>query len=111
MDFAQPELKSQEGSWIVELESNAGQVLEYRYKSEKQARFFAAIFEMKPKILPSPAALKAEGALLQRFVALSDAGKDAVREAATRGQRRNTPTPRKAKAATTAKKRVRRRAR
>lgn len=33
-------------------------MFEYRYRHEKQARFFAAVFEMGPEWIPMPAAVR-----------------------------------------------------
>ncbi|WP_163783135.1 hypothetical protein [Myxococcus vastator] len=46
------ELLQDRRGWGVEVETWAGAVRRYRYGSEAQARFFAAVFEMGPRVLP-----------------------------------------------------------
>jgi hypothetical protein len=39
--------------WSVTLRLHTGSVRRYRYGSEAQARFFAAVFALGPRVLPS----------------------------------------------------------
>ncbi|MGQ0503875.1 MAG: hypothetical protein ACT4TC_00995 [Myxococcaceae bacterium] len=52
----QQQLKIQQDGqvWVVRLQRNENELAEYRYSSEAQARYFAAIFEMGPTQLPPP---------------------------------------------------------
>lgn len=38
--------------WRVEVEAGEGDVRRYRYGSEAQARYFAAVFALGPSVLP-----------------------------------------------------------
>ncbi|MCP3102111.1 hypothetical protein LZ198_24895 [Myxococcus sp. K15C18031901] len=46
------EVRETRGGWGVEVLTGEGEVRCYRYRSEAQARFFAAVFEMGPRVLP-----------------------------------------------------------
>ncbi|MFY2562616.1 hypothetical protein ACN469_33800 [Corallococcus terminator] len=48
--------------WGVEVVTSEGEVRRYRYRSEAQARFFAAVFEMGPRVLPPVRRVKARKA-------------------------------------------------
>lgn len=48
------ELFQEDGAWVVEVQTPAGMSLEYRYSSERQARYFAAVFSLGPSTLPTP---------------------------------------------------------
>jgi hypothetical protein len=49
-----PELTSTQEGWRVRIQKDSGEIFEYRYAHEAQARYFAAIFEMKPTLWPTP---------------------------------------------------------
>jgi hypothetical protein len=51
-EVAQVELLHDRRGWGVEVLTREGAVRRYRYGSEAQARFFAAVFEMGPRVLP-----------------------------------------------------------
>jgi hypothetical protein len=38
--------------WTVQVQSSAGESAELSYASEAQARYFAAVLELKPSMLP-----------------------------------------------------------
>lgn len=50
--MAHVELKQLAGQWKVRVERPDGRTVEYRYPSETQARFFAAVFALGPRQLP-----------------------------------------------------------
>jgi hypothetical protein len=52
------ELKRGRTGWLVRLRQAEGTVLEYRYASQNQARFMAAVFDMGPTHLPPPHAVR-----------------------------------------------------
>lgn len=41
--------------WTVQVESSAGESAELNYASEAQARYFAAVLELRPSMLPKAA--------------------------------------------------------
>lgn len=41
--------------WTVQVESTAGESAELSYASEAQARYFAAVLELRPSMLPKAA--------------------------------------------------------
>ena len=41
--------------WTVQVESSAGEAAELSYSSEAQARYFAAVLELRPSMLPKAA--------------------------------------------------------
>jgi hypothetical protein len=41
--------------WTVQVESSSGEAAELQYRSEAQARYFAAVLELKPTMLPRAA--------------------------------------------------------
>ena len=41
--------------WTVQVESSAGESAELSYASEAQARYFAAVMELRPSMLPKAA--------------------------------------------------------
>ncbi len=49
--------------WTVQIESSAGESAELSYSSEAQARYFAAVLELRPSLLP-------KAAIVRRLVAL-----------------------------------------
>ncbi len=46
------ELLHDRRGWRVEVVTRQGGVRRYRYASEAQARYFAAVFELGPRVLP-----------------------------------------------------------
>ena len=52
MEIARVALRRHRKSWGVEVTLKEGGVRRYRYGSEAQARYFAAIFELGPRFLP-----------------------------------------------------------
>lgn len=54
MEIARVALRRHRRSWGVEVTLKEGGVRRYRYGSEAQARYFAAIFELGPRWLPEP---------------------------------------------------------
>lgn len=52
MEIARVALRRHGKSWGVEVTLKEGGVRRYRYGSEAQARYFAAIFELGPRWLP-----------------------------------------------------------
>ncbi|MEW5741647.1 MAG: hypothetical protein AB1938_22200 [Myxococcota bacterium] len=38
--------------WTVQVESSSGEAAELQYRSEAQARYFAAVLELRPSTLP-----------------------------------------------------------
>jgi hypothetical protein len=44
--------------WTVQVESSAGEAAELTYASEAQARYFAAVLEMRPSMLPKAAIVR-----------------------------------------------------
>jgi hypothetical protein len=45
--------------WSVTVESSSGESAELVYASEAQARYFAAVLELKPSMLPKQAIVRA----------------------------------------------------
>ncbi len=43
-----------EGGWALRVRTACGLKLEYRYETERQARFFRAVFALDPTRLPAP---------------------------------------------------------
>ena len=54
MLVGEPTLTLESQDWVVRLKTVAGDLVEYHYASESQARFFAAVFRMKPNKMPEP---------------------------------------------------------
>jgi hypothetical protein len=52
MEIARVALRRHRKSWGVEVTLKEGGVRRYRYGSEAQARYFAAVFELGPRWLP-----------------------------------------------------------
>ncbi len=52
MESEKPEVTKDDQLWVVRLKDAAQNVIEYRYASERQARYFAAVFELGPRTLP-----------------------------------------------------------
>ncbi|MCE9673071.1 hypothetical protein LY474_35220 [Myxococcus stipitatus] len=50
------EVRRTRGGWGVEVHTGEGEVRCYRYRSEAQARFFAAVFQLGPRVLPPESA-------------------------------------------------------
>ncbi len=48
------ELVPMEQHWALKVRTPGGLKLEYRYSTERQARYFAAIFSLGPTRLPPP---------------------------------------------------------
>ena len=46
------EVLQERRGWRVDVETGEGAVRRYRYGSEAQARFFAAVFALGPRVLP-----------------------------------------------------------
>ncbi len=46
------ELRQDRWGWRVEVVTRQGKVRRYRYASEAQARYFAAVFALGPRVLP-----------------------------------------------------------
>ncbi len=44
--------------WTVQVESTAGESAELSYATEAQARYFAAVLELRPSMLPKAAITK-----------------------------------------------------
>lgn len=44
--------------WTVQVQSSAGESAELSYASEAQARYFAAVLEMRPSMLPKAAIVR-----------------------------------------------------
>lgn len=40
--------------WVVRIPTEAGEVVEYEYRTRKTARYFAAIFRLRPTWYPQP---------------------------------------------------------
>ncbi|WP_246357804.1 hypothetical protein [Pyxidicoccus fallax] len=51
-EVARVELLHDRRGWGVEVETREGAVRRYRYGSEAQARYFAAVFALGPRVLP-----------------------------------------------------------
>ncbi|MFP2909257.1 hypothetical protein ACLESD_30290 [Pyxidicoccus sp. 3LFB2] len=51
-EVAQVELLHDKRGWGVEVLTQEGAVRRYRYGSEAQARYFAAVFALGPRVLP-----------------------------------------------------------
>ncbi|AGC42171.1 hypothetical protein MYSTI_00822 [Myxococcus stipitatus DSM 14675] len=45
-------VREERGAWKVEVATLEGEVRRYRYESEAQARYFAAVFALGPRVLP-----------------------------------------------------------
>jgi hypothetical protein len=58
MQLDQPSVKKVRGGWRVYVPRDSGEVFEYRYPYEAQARFFAAVFALGPEKLPPPVAVR-----------------------------------------------------
>ncbi len=54
MDGFRTELCRDKRSWALKVTTPSGDAYEYRYRSEKQARYFAAVFALGPTWLPQP---------------------------------------------------------
>ena len=52
MEIARVALRRRGKNWGVEVTLKEGGVRRYRYGSEAQARYFAAVFELGPRWLP-----------------------------------------------------------
>jgi hypothetical protein len=52
MEIARVALRRHRKGWGVEVTLEEGEVRRYRYGSEAQARYFAAVFELGPRWLP-----------------------------------------------------------
>jgi hypothetical protein len=52
MEIARVALRRHRKSWGVEVTLKEGGVRRYRYGSEAQARYYAAVFELGPRWLP-----------------------------------------------------------
>ncbi|GEN05724.1 hypothetical protein OWM54_16700 [Myxococcus sp. MISCRS1] len=46
------DVREEKKGWGVEVVTSDGEVRRYRYASEAQARYFAAIFELGPRVWP-----------------------------------------------------------
>lgn len=55
MEIARVSLRRQRKGWGVEVTLKEGGVRRYRYGSEAQARYFAAVFALGPRWLPPSA--------------------------------------------------------
>lgn len=51
-------LKKASRGWVVELRKDAATVFKYRYRTERQARYMAAVFKLEPSTLPKPDAIR-----------------------------------------------------
>lgn len=51
-EVAQVELLHDRRGWGVDVVTRDGALRRYRYGSEAQARYFAAVFELGPRVLP-----------------------------------------------------------
>ena len=51
-EVARVELLHDRRGWGVEVVTRDGALRRYRYGSEAQARYFAAVFELGPRVLP-----------------------------------------------------------
>jgi hypothetical protein len=51
-EVSQVELLHDKRGWGVEVLTHEGAVRRYRYGSEAQARYFAAVFALGPRVLP-----------------------------------------------------------
>lgn len=52
VEVAHVELLHDRRGWGVEVRTRDGAVRRYRYGSEAQARYFAAVFALGPRVLP-----------------------------------------------------------
>jgi hypothetical protein len=52
-----PEVRRDGRAWAVRLVDHSGQLREFRYRHESQARFFAEVFKLQPRVLPSQGTL------------------------------------------------------
>ncbi|WNG43918.1 hypothetical protein F0U60_07290 [Archangium minus] len=52
MEISRVTLRRHRKNWGVEVTLKEGEVRRYRYGSEAQARYFAAVFELGPRWLP-----------------------------------------------------------
>lgn len=48
-------IRNKQKQWTVQVESSAGESAELSYSSEAQARYFAAVLELRPSMLPKAA--------------------------------------------------------
>jgi hypothetical protein len=55
MEIARVALRQRGRGWGVEVSLRGGGVRRYRYRSEAQARYFAAVFALGPRWLPPTA--------------------------------------------------------
>ncbi len=54
MEPGQPDVVQEGRFWVVRIQGAGPNVFEYRYASQAQARYFAAVFALGPRTLPAP---------------------------------------------------------
>lgn len=60
-------LESDRKGWAVSLRLESGELRRYRYGSEAQARYFAQVFALGPRVLPAVPAEKRKRAAPRRL--------------------------------------------
>jgi hypothetical protein len=65
MEIARVALRQHGKGWGVEVTLKGGEVRRYRYGSEAQARYFAAVFALGPRWLPPTRKRRRRGPLVE----------------------------------------------
>lgn len=63
MSWTSTAVVRRKNQWTVQAESSTGEAAELQYRSEAQARYFAAVLALKPSALPREAIVKRLGEL------------------------------------------------